>query len=82
MELWIRNQNKTILSKVHDLVVREDRNENNEINYFIVDTYVLGIYTTKERALEVLDEIQNFIERKDIEGNRYYKGEIYEMPKE
>jgi hypothetical protein len=61
MELWIRSQNKTILSKAHDLVIREDRNENNEINYFIVDTYTLGIYKTKERALEVLDEIQNIL---------------------
>lgn len=82
MGLWIRSQNKTILSKAHDLIIREDKNENNEINYFIVDTYTLGIFKTKERALEVLDEIQNFIERKDIEGNKYYEGEIYEMPEE
>lgn len=63
MELWIRSQNKTILSKAHDLVIREDRNENNETNYFIVDTYTLGIYKTKERALEVLDEISNKIKK-------------------
>lgn len=92
MELWIRSQNKTILSKVRDLVVREDRNENNEINYFIVDTYTLGIYKTKERALEVLDEIQEHIQKQGQSyiltdekglpaGLRNY-GNIYEMPKE
>jgi hypothetical protein len=66
MELWIRSQNKTILSKAHDLVIREDRNENSETNYFIVDTYTLGIYKTKERALEVLDEIQSILKLKDM----------------
>ena len=37
----------------------------------------LGIYKTKERALEVLDEIQNLLEtRNDIQQM------VYEMPKE
>lgn len=98
MELWIRSQNKTILSKAHDLVIREDRDENNETNYFIVDTYTLGIYKTKERALEVLDEIQRTIAKNqslislmhnftDLKGNeegvaQIFKDMIYEMPKE
>lgn len=77
MDLWIRSQNKTILSKAHDLVIRENRNEKNETNYFIVDTYTLGIYKTKERALEVLNEIQNILEtRNDVSQM------VYEMPEE
>ena len=90
MELWIRSQNKTILSKVHDLVIREDRNENNKTNYFIVDTYTLGIYKTKERALEVLDEIhQRLLDLQTLEIDascwKTIKRNIncvYEMPEE
>lgn len=52
----------------------------------------MGIYETKERALEVLDEIQINIEKQDtsellvnsdgiINGQKYY-GKVYEMPKE
>ena len=66
MELWVRSQDKTILSKAHNLIVRENQNENNEINYAIVDIYTMGIYKTKERALEVLDEIQNILNLKDM----------------
>ena len=58
MELWIRSQDKEKLCKIHDLCVRENQNENNETNYVIQDVYTMGTYSTKERALEVLDEIQ------------------------
>lgn len=77
MELWVRSQNKTILSKVHDLVIREDRNENNEINYFIIDTYTLGIYKTKEKALKVLNEIESIL--KPIIKTNTYKVEQAEL---
>lgn len=52
----------------------------------------LGIYETKERASEVLDEIQMHIKKQDtdellvnsdgiITGQKHY-GRVYEMPKE
>lgn len=43
-----------------------------------VGNYVVGIYETKERALEVLLEIQNAI----IRDTEYVSTPIYEMPKE
>ena len=66
MELWIRSQDKTILSKMQNIIIRENQNENNEINYAIVDIYTMGIYKTKERTLEILDEIQKLLEPQKI----------------
>lgn len=40
----------------------------------------LGIYKTKERALEVLDEIQEYIQHDIID--RTFVATIYEMPLE
>jgi hypothetical protein len=79
MELWIRSQDKNCLVNIKAVIMlnKEIRGYYNENpNWF------LGKYDNEERALEVLNEIQNFIERKDIEGNRYYKNEIYKMPEE
>lgn len=92
MELWIRSTAKTNLIKVRFLTIIKgkeiyDKKIWEYKGYTIANVFndryeILGTYKTKERAIEVLDEIQNFIERKDIEGNRYYEGKIYEMPKE
>lgn len=59
MELWIRSQNKRNLMKAEDIVV-----EDNYIEIFKQsdDSTRVGEYKTKERALEILDEIQNFIQ--------------------
>ena len=89
MELWIRSQDKQKLCKVHNLCVRENQNENDEINYVIQDIFTMGIYATKERALEVLDEIQKKINlicmgndfgspMVDLKNPAY----IYEMPED
>ena len=68
MELWIRSQDKSSIVKVDNLYV----SVGNYICYYVEKgkevsgTYYrpsgeLGRYETKERALEVLDEIQNKI---------------------
>lgn len=59
MDLWIRSQDKEKLVKCNDIVVNDDC----IIGYFDKDTEYedLGTYKTKERALEVLDEIQNIL---------------------
>lgn len=55
MELWIRSQDKMALSNFDLLIL-----EKVEKGYmFIADHYKnMGVYSTKERALEILDEIQ------------------------
>ena len=60
MELWIRSQNKETLIKI-DYLYLDGTNKNVIIGY-CQSTFTspkLGTYKSKERALEVLDEIQN-----------------------
>ena len=100
MELWIRSQDKTRLVKVCSL----EYGEYNEIYYINgycvneIDNYDLGTYKTKERALEVLDEIQRKITQNEclkimipklnnVKGEeenigKLFKEMVYEMPKE
>jgi hypothetical protein len=69
MELWIKNQDKTILQKVDNLLISNGINEKKTFNIYtnnINFQNVLGEYKTKERALEVLDEIQNYIIDKNV----------------
>ena len=99
MTLWIRSQDKRSLVKVDNLYV----SVGNYICYYvekgkeIPNTYYrpsgeLGRYESEERALEVLDEIENHLinssfakktnglgEVKDIIPNPLF---VYEMPKE
>lgn len=82
MELWIRSQNKERIIKANQLDVMEfDTDVDPRYNHFGVyaNDYLVGEYKTKERALEVLNEIQDLIN--DIADNKMV-GCIYEMPKE
>ena len=63
MDLWIRSQDKTKLIKI-SFIEYGEYNDIHFINGFStngVDNYDLGIYKSKERALEVLDEIQKIL---------------------
>lgn len=62
MELWIRSQDKQTFSKIK-LIEVEDETKITGYNVFCVK---LGEYKSKERALEVLDEIQRQIQPKII----------------
>lgn len=88
MELWIRSQDKETLVKVNDISI-----EMNMIyGYFDKSTEYehLGSYATKERAIEVIDEIeQRLIDLQTLEiAPDFYKvckrclDIVYEMPKE
>ena len=81
MELWIRSQDRECLMKVD----RVDYDLSSGEHRIVVNGYetLLGSYSTKERALEVLDEIQRLmiasLVDKNLDG---YGVVIYEMPKE
>ena len=65
MNLWIRSQNKTILQKVDNLLISDGDNAEGTFNIYtnsLPAQNVLGRYKTKERALEVLDEIQSLLQ--------------------
>jgi hypothetical protein len=87
MELWIRSQDKNSLIKVENIysdVLPED-------GYYKIfnmpDEDILGKYITKERALEVLDEIQHIlnpiVDRKilEIEQKDLLNGTNFIQPK-
>ena len=100
MDLWIRSQQKNILQKVSKLYVTTYAEENGYGVYDIQEVddcdIPLGFYETRERALEVLDEIQRLISLDLLNENISYQeadiylktamldrmARIYEMPKE
>lgn len=55
MDFWIRSQNRTALTKINSIGIEYDKKL---IGYGKI-CVKLGEYATKERALEVLDEIQS-----------------------
>lgn len=69
MELWIRSQDKSNLKIVNDIYVEEITKDydtwvgNIHSRPYVVtsDNGNLGFYATEERALEILDEIQNYL---------------------
>nr|DAN14418.1 MAG TPA: hypothetical protein [Bacteriophage sp.] len=58
MELWIRSQYGSLLEKAEAIKIA---NYDGTIGIVINNDYVFGEYKTKERALEVLDEIEKLI---------------------
>lgn len=61
MTLWIRTQDKNSLIKVNEIHLHEHREDSGcEIIVFIDHCeMVVGTYSNKERALEILDDIEN-----------------------
>ncbi len=87
MDLWIRSQDKTTLIRSYEIYISEQQDK-----YLIRakrTSHVLGSYETFERALEVLDEIQD-----ELISSSYFPGNpkeeflvcgsarVYEMPEE
>ena len=92
MELWSRSQDKRTLIQPNRIDIDDNAIIVWQNNYNCDETY-LGTYKTKERALEVLDEIQNLLigyindeisqgRVSAILGTTYTKTMFYEMPKE
>ena len=96
MELWIRSQDRLRLARMDSVIINARNKKEITSNYsYTSDGFEkdipLGEYKTEERALEVLDEIQNILKPQEYEiekGNGYYTKStnistyVYEMPKE
>lgn len=55
--MWIRSQGRKILTEIHNLDI-------DDINQIWDGSSLLGKYSTEEKALKVLDDIQKFISDK------------------
>ena len=69
MELWIRTQNREKIKKVNGVeFIQSGSALYDGIKYSIYETdgEKIGGYETKERALEVLEEIQTIIRNKYV----------------
>ena len=68
MELWVRSQDKESLTKVSNVQYTHEKGNlytdvkgKHYIGTYYDNLKILGTYKTKERALEVLDEIQKLL---------------------
>ena len=90
--MWIRSQDKKTLVKADKLIIGYDKDEKVYEIHNVYDS--LGIYKSKERAIEVLGEIENKIMMNKVieifsnlgdmaQANRenYTYTPIYQMPK-
>lgn len=94
--MWIRTQNKYILANANSFRIRKDCID--DWVYYAINGHYdryeqeLGIYSTKEKALKVLDEIQTSIMNEhqfridELNCTRNYFGkeykEIYQIPQD
>ena len=75
MGIWIRSQDKEALIKVNWLSACDNMIYREEYS-------VIGKYSTNERAIEVLDEIQQFIvDCYQCKGDKMFYP-IFDMPEE
>lgn len=74
MELWVRSQDKISLTKINSIGIEYDKKLVGYGNVCVK----LGEYKTKERALEVLDEIQKYILLPNTDNSAY----VYQMPED
>lgn len=91
MNLWVRSQDKRILQKVNDIYISTIDNKTIKTSDSEIGVE-LGTYKTKERAIEVLDEIQDRMLKSAFAKKINGLGEeldlipnpilIYQMPKD
>lgn len=78
MEVWVRNQNKEEFVRVKSIscCYMDKKRQHRIVGYCGgEDLYFMGDYKSKERCLEIIDEIQKLLcQEKSVV--------VYEMPKE
>lgn len=79
--MWIRTQNKYILANANSFRIR--KNSIDDWVYYAINGHYdgyeqeLGIYSTKEKALKVLDRIQDNMESFEHEPTM-----VFQMPQD
>ena len=81
MDLWIRSQDREKMLSNPILIVDDNKILTPKNDYR--DTHLLlGHYKTKERALEVLDEIHHKLKPKPKNEVWDFSNDVYQMPEE
>ena len=76
MNLWVRSQDKECLTNISNIQYVY-KNYTHGLGTYYDNLKILGTYQTKERALEVLDEIQDLLQNAYVGSlNRI----VYQMP--
>lgn len=79
--MWIRTQNKYILANANSFRICKDSID--DLVYYAINGHYdryeqeLGIYSTKEKALKVLDQIQDNMESFEHEPTM-----VFQMPQD
>lgn len=82
MDLWIRTQCDEGIVKVNNVFINDCKDK--IVTFIGDDTIILGTYKTNKRTIEVLDEIQYFLQwinNPIAQAQRNFKN-VYIMPKE
>lgn len=78
MNLWVRSQDKECLTNISNIQYVY-KNYTHGLGTYYDNLKILGTYQTKERAIEILDEIQDLLQNAYVgDLNRI----VYLMPKE
>lgn len=76
--MWIRSQNRKILTNVNEvLICTMDDNKYFIEGFWDKGSDTLGIYSSKEKAMRMLDEIENQLNEFDLKGTV-----VYQMPQD
>lgn len=68
--MWIRSQDKELLKNVNSIEIIKFDGE--KYTTILGDDWHLGVYSSKEKALMVLDKIESYLE--------YQYNEVFQMP--
>lgn len=73
MELWIRSQDKTDFIKARSIAItKENYNETG----FYVNGCLFGMYKTKERALSIINEIEQMMTLNEVISGDYKEQDL------
>jgi hypothetical protein len=76
--MWIRSQDKTKLIKIDSVIYGQFNCAHSIRTYIDNSDVILGIYKSKERCIEIINEIQEMI--RSISVGQVTM--VFEMPKE
>ena len=82
MDLWVRSQDKKRLVWCKEFSIQEKLQNTYAVLGGVYGKHIVGNYKNRERALEVIDEIQEVLSTRMCQENYNSVNLVYEMPKE